>query len=99
MKVLVKFGNGPTRSLNRIIGAILVAVAAAGFFYVTDLAIDAEIAHNDLVVSDHLSKNSLRQLICIPAKHTASSRQYSTKWSVCMGYKQTEKINLVFIIA
>ena len=58
MKVLVKFGNGPVRSLNRIIGAILVAVVAAGFFYVTDLAIDAEIAHNDLVVSDHLSKNS-----------------------------------------
>ena len=58
MKLLVRFGNGPTRSLNRIVGAILVAVAAAGFFYVTDLAIDAEIAHNDLVVSDHLSKNS-----------------------------------------
>lgn len=58
MKVLVKFGNGPVRSLNRIIGAILVTVAAAGFFYVTDLAIDAEIAHNDLVISEHLAKNS-----------------------------------------
>ena len=58
MKVLVKFGNGPVRSLNRIITAVLVTVVAAGFFYVTDLAIDAEIAHNDMVVSDHLSKNS-----------------------------------------
>ena len=58
MKVLVKFGNGPVRSLNRIIGAILIAVAAAGFFYVTNLAIDAEISHNDMVVSEHLSKNS-----------------------------------------
>lgn len=58
MKVLVKFGNGPIRSLNRVITAILVTVAAAGFIYVTDWAIDAEIAHNDLVVSDHLSKNS-----------------------------------------
>lgn len=58
MKVLIKFGNGPVRSLNRIITAVLVTVVAAGFFYVTDLAIDAEIAHNDLVVSDHLSKNS-----------------------------------------
>lgn len=58
MKVLVKFGNGPVRSLNRIITAVLVTVVVAGFFYVTDLAIDAEIAHNDLVVSDHLSKNS-----------------------------------------
>ena len=58
MKVLIKFGNGPIRSLNRIITAVLVTVAAAGFFYVTDLAIDAEIAHNDLVVSDHLLKNS-----------------------------------------
>ena len=58
MKVLVKFGNGPVRSLNRIIGAILVAVAAAGFFYATNLAIDAEILHNDMVVSEHLSKNS-----------------------------------------
>ena len=58
MKVLVKFGNGPVRSLNRIIGAILVTVVAAGFFYATNLAIDAEIMHNDLVVSDHLSKNS-----------------------------------------
>ena len=58
MKVLIKFGNGPVRSLNRIITAVLVTVVVAGFFYVTDLAIDAEIAHNDLVVSDHLSKNS-----------------------------------------
>lgn len=58
MKVLIKFGNGPVRSLNRIITAVLVTVVAAGFFYVTNLAIDAEIAHNDLVVSDHLSKNS-----------------------------------------
>lgn len=58
MKVLIKFGNGPVRSLNRIITAVLVTVVAAGFFYVTNLAIDAEIAHNDLIVSDHLSKNS-----------------------------------------
>ena len=58
MKVLIKFGNGPVRSLNRIITAVLVTGVAAGFFYVTNLAIDAEIAHNDLVVSDHLSKNS-----------------------------------------
>ena len=58
MKVLVKFGNGPTRSLNRIITAVLVTVVAAGFFYVTNLAIDAEIMHNDMVVSEHLSKNS-----------------------------------------
>lgn len=58
MKVLVKFGNGPVRSLNRIITAVLVTVVAAGFFYVTNLAIDAEIAHNDMVVSEHLSKNS-----------------------------------------
>ena len=58
MKVLIKFGNGPVRSLNRIITAVLVTVVAAGFFYATNLAIDAEIAHNDLVISDHLSKNS-----------------------------------------
>ena len=58
MKVLVKFGNGPVRSLNRIITAVVVTVVAAGFFYVTNLAIDAEIAHNDMVVSEHLSKNS-----------------------------------------
>ena len=58
MKVLVKFGNGPTRSLNRIITAVLVTVVAAGFFYATNLAIDAEIAYNDMVVSEHLSKNS-----------------------------------------
>ena len=58
MKVLIKFGNGPVRSLNRIIATILVAVVAAGFFYATNLAIDAEIAHNDMVVSEHLSKNS-----------------------------------------
>ena len=58
MKVLIKFGNGPVRSLNRIITAVLVTVVAAGFFYVTNLAIDAEIAHNDMVVSEHLSKNS-----------------------------------------
>ena len=58
MKVLVKFGNGPTRSLNRFITAVLVTVVAAGFFYATNLAIDAEIAHNDMVVSEHLSKNS-----------------------------------------
>ena len=58
MKVLVKFGNGPIRSLNRVITAILVTVAAAGFIYVTDWAIDAEIAHNDLVISEHLTKNS-----------------------------------------
>ena len=54
----MKFGNGPVRSLNRIITAVLVTVVAAGFFYVTNLAIDAEIAHNDMVVSEHLSKNS-----------------------------------------
>lgn len=58
MKVLVKFENGPTRSLNRIITAVLVTVVAAGFFYATNLAIDAEISHNDMVVSEHLSKNS-----------------------------------------
>lgn len=58
MKVLVKFGNGPIRSLNRIITAVLVTVVAAGFFYATNWAIDAEIAHNDLVISDHLLKNS-----------------------------------------
>lgn len=58
MKVLIKFENGPIRSLNRVITAILVTVAAAGFIYVTDLAIDAEIAHNDLVISEHLAKNS-----------------------------------------
>ena len=58
MKVLVKFGNGPTRSLNRIITAVLVAVVAAGFFYATNWAIDAEIEHNDLVISEHLIKNS-----------------------------------------
>ena len=58
MKVLVKFGHCPTRSLNRIITAVLVTVVAAGFFYVTNLAIDAEIAHNDMVVSELLSKNS-----------------------------------------
>ena len=58
MKVLIKFGNGPVRSLNRIIATILVAVAAAGFFYATNWAIDAEIEHNDMVVSEHLSKNS-----------------------------------------
>lgn len=58
MKVLIRFGNGPVRSLNRIITAVLVTVVAAGFFYATNWAIDAEIAHNDLVVSDHLSKNS-----------------------------------------
>lgn len=58
MKLLVRFGDGPTRSLNRLVGAILVAVAAAGFIYITDWAIDAEIAHNDLVISDHLLKNS-----------------------------------------
>ena len=58
MKVLVKFGNGPTRSLNRIITAVLVTVVAAGFFYATNWAIDAEIAHNDLVISEHLIKNS-----------------------------------------
>ena len=58
MKVLIKFGNGPVRSLNRIITAVLVTVVAAGFFYATNLAIDAEIMHNDMVVSEHLSKNS-----------------------------------------
>ena len=58
MKVLIKFGNGPVRSLNRIITAVLVTVVAAGFFYATNLAIDAEISHNDMVVSEHLSKNS-----------------------------------------
>lgn len=58
MKVLIKFGNGPVRSLNRIIATILVAVAAAGFFYATNWAIDAEIEHNDLVISEHLIKNS-----------------------------------------
>lgn len=58
MKVLVKFGNGPVRSLNRIITAILVTVAVAGFIYVTNWAIDAEIAHNDFVISEHLAKNS-----------------------------------------
>lgn len=58
MKVLVKFGNGPVRSLNKIITGVLVAVAAAGFIYATDWAIDAEIMHNDLVISEHLSKNS-----------------------------------------
>lgn len=58
MKVLVRFGNGPVRSLNRIITAILATIVAAGFFYVTNWAIDAEIVHNDLVISEHLSKNS-----------------------------------------
>ena len=58
MKVLIRFGNGPVRSLNRIITAVLVTVVAAGFFYVTNLAIDAEIEHNDLVISEHLIKNS-----------------------------------------
>ena len=58
MRLLVKVGHGPVRSLNRIITTVLVTVVAAGFFYVTNLAVDTEIEHNDMVVSEHLSKNN-----------------------------------------
>ena len=53
MKLLVRFGDGPTRSLSRLVGAILVAVAAAGFFYETDWEIDHEIAYHDAIVSEY----------------------------------------------
>ena len=36
MKLLVRFGNGPTRSLNRLVGAILAVIVAVGFFCLTD---------------------------------------------------------------
>ena len=53
MKLLVRFGNGPTRSLNRLVGAILVAIAATGLFFITDWAIDQEIAYHDAIVDEY----------------------------------------------
>ena len=56
MKVLVKFGNGPIRSLNRLVGAILAVIVAVGFFCLTDWAIDTEIAYHDAIVSEYICK-------------------------------------------
>lgn len=56
MKLLVRFGNGPTRSLNRLIGAVLAIIVAVGFFCLTDWAIDTEIAYHDAIISKHICK-------------------------------------------
>lgn len=56
MKLLVRFGNGPTRSLNRLVGAVLAAIVAVGFFYLTDWAIDTEITYHDAIVSEYIRK-------------------------------------------
>ncbi len=56
MKIMMKIGNGPTRSLNRIIVAILVAILLSVFAYCTIEGIDAEMVHNDLVVKNFLNR-------------------------------------------
>lgn len=53
MKLLVRFGNGPVRSLNKLVGAILLAVALTGLFFITDWAIDQEIAYHDSIVDEY----------------------------------------------
>lgn len=56
MKLLIRFGNGPTRSLSRLVGAVLAAIVAVGFFCLTDWAIDTEIAYHDAIISEYICK-------------------------------------------
>lgn len=56
MKIMAKFGNGPVRSLNKVIVGVFVIALLAVFAYCTVEGIDAEMHHNDLVVESFLNR-------------------------------------------
>lgn len=58
MKLTIRFGNGPVRSLNRIINIIIAIILLISFIMITDYALDKEMEHNDQVVRNWLGNST-----------------------------------------